>query len=90
MGLKSTPQTKTGNMNNPDGGGFFPTGGGQAQLAAECTAASGGQYSIKIEQLLNEASDQRQQLIRRLAANDSGVDIMSLDPVVVPEFGEAG
>ncbi len=75
---------------NPDGGGSSPTGGGQAQLAAECTAASGGQYSIKIEQLPNEASDQRQQLIRRLAANDSGVDIMSLDPVVVPEFGEAG
>lgn len=75
---------------NPDGGGSSPTGGGQAQLAAECSAASGGKYTIKIEQLPNEASDQRQQLIRRLAANDSGVDIMSLDPVVVPEFGEAG
>lgn len=74
---------------NPDGGGSSATGGGQAQLAAECSAASGGQYSIKVEQLPNEASDQRQQLIRRLAAQDSGVDIMSLDPVVVPEFAEA-
>ncbi len=75
---------------NPDSGGASPTGGGQAQLAAECSAASGGEYSIRVEQLPNEASDQRQQLIRRLAAHDSGVDIMSLDPVVVPEFAEAG
>ncbi len=75
---------------NPDGGGSSPTGGGQAQLAAECSQASGGAYTINVELLPNEASDQRQQLIRRLAAHDSGVDIMSLDPVVVPEFAEAG
>ncbi len=75
---------------NPDGGGSSPTGGGQTQLAAECSQASGGEYTIRVEQLPNEASDQRQQLIRRLAAHDSGVDIMSLDPVVVPEFAEAG
>ncbi|WP_316667823.1 extracellular solute-binding protein [uncultured Propionibacterium sp.] len=75
---------------NPDGGGSSPTGGGQAQLAAECSQASGGAYTIRVELLPNEASDQRQQLIRRLAAHDSGVDIMSLDPVVVPEFAEAG
>ena len=74
---------------NPDGGGSSATGGGQAQLAAECSAASGGEYTIKVEQLPNDASDQRQQLIRRLAARDTGVDIMSLDPVVVPEFAEA-
>ena len=74
---------------NPDGGGASATGGGQAQLAAECSAASGGEYTIRVEQLPNDASDQRQQLIRRLAAHDSGVDIMSLDPVVVPEFAEA-
>lgn len=75
---------------NPDGGGASPTGGGQAQLAAECSEASGGAYTIQVEQLPNEATDQREQLVRRLAANDSGVDIMSLDPVVVPEFAEAG
>ena len=74
---------------NPDGGGSSATGGGQAQLAAECSAASGGEYTIRVEQLPNDASDQRQQLIRRLAAHDTGVDIMSLDPVVVPEFAEA-
>lgn len=75
---------------NPDGGGADPTKGGQAQLAAECTKAANGKYSIKIQQLPNSASDQRQQLLRRLAASDPGMDIMSMDPVFVAEFAEPG
>lgn len=75
---------------NPDGGGSNPTKGGQAQLAAECGKASGGRYSIQIQLLPNSASDQRDQLLRRLAAKDPGVDIMSMDPVFVAEFAEAG
>ncbi len=75
---------------NPDGGGSDPTKGGQAQLAAECTKAAKGEYSIKIQQLPNSASDQRQQLLRRLAASDPGMDIMSMDPVFVAEFAEPG
>lgn len=74
---------------NPDGGGADPTKGGQAQLAKECTDAAGGQYSISIQLLPNSASDQRQQLLRRLAAKDSGMDMMSMDPVFVAEFAEA-
>ncbi len=75
---------------NPDGGGSDPTKGGQAQLAAECTKAAAGQYSIKIQLLPNSASDQRDQLLRRLAAKDPGMDLMSMDPVFVAEFAEAG
>ena len=75
---------------NPDGGGSDPNGGGQAQLARECSEASGGAYTIDIQLLPNSASDQRQQLLRRLAANDAGVDLMSMDPVFVAEFAEAG
>ena len=75
---------------NPDGGGADPEGGGQAQLAKECTTKADGAYRIVIEQLPNEATDQRQQLLRRLASNDTGVDLMSIDPVFVPEFAEAG
>ncbi len=74
---------------NPDGGGSDPAGGGQAQLAKECTDASKGKYSIAIQQLPNSASDQRQQLLRRLASSDTGVDIMSIDPVFIAEFAEA-
>ena len=52
--------------------------------------AAGGEYSIKIQQLPNSASDQRQQVLRRLAASDAGMDIMRLDPVFVAEFAEPG
>ncbi|WP_347352002.1 extracellular solute-binding protein [Intrasporangium sp.] len=75
---------------NPDGGGSDPTKGGQAQLAKECTDAADGRYSIQIQLLPNSASDQRQQLLRRLAAKDTGMDLMSMDPVFVAEFAQAG
>lgn len=67
-----------------------PDDGGQAEIAHRCTAADAGRYRIVVSQLPREASEQRQQLIRRLAANDSSIDIMSLDPPYVPEFAQAG
>jgi len=67
-----------------------PDSGGQEAIAAACTAASGGRYQISVSVLPREASEQRQQLIRRLAANDSSIDLMSLDPPYIPEFAEAG
>ncbi|WP_040160393.1 extracellular solute-binding protein [Mobilicoccus massiliensis] len=75
---------------NPDSGGNDPSKTGQANLAKKCTDASGGKYRIVTQVLPNSASDQRQQLLRRLAAGDEGVDIMSMDPVFVAEFAEAG
>ncbi|WP_116114436.1 extracellular solute-binding protein [Austwickia chelonae] len=75
---------------NPDRGNTDPTRGGQAQLAKECSQASGGEYSIKVVMLPNSASDQRQQLLRRLAADDASMDIMSVDPAFVSEFAEPG
>ena len=74
---------------NPDSGGADPSKEGQAGLAKKCTDASGGRYSITVQLLPNDASEQRQQLLRRLAADDKGVDIMSIDPVFVAEFAEA-
>ena len=35
-------------------------------------------------------SQQREQLVRRLAAKDSSIDLMSLDPPFVAEFANAG
>lgn len=67
-----------------------PDNGGQEDLAAKCTKAAGGAYRIEISELPTEASDQREQLVRRLAANDSSIDLMSLDVVFVPEFAGAG
>ncbi len=66
-----------------------PDNGGQAELAAKCTDEAGGAYQIETSILPNSASAQREQLIRRLAANDSSIDLMSVDPPFVPEFAEA-
>ena len=80
------------------GGGGVPTltwyinpdNGGQQDLAAKCTEAADGAYRIDVALLPSDADGQREQLVRRLAANDSSIDLMSLDPVFVPEFAEAG
>lgn len=67
-----------------------PDDGGQATIAAECTEAADGEYRIKVSTLPRDASSQREQLARRLAAEDSSIDIMSLDPPFIPEFAEPG
>ncbi len=67
-----------------------PDSGGQAEIAARCTEASDGRYTIETSILPRDASSQREQLIRRLAANDASIDLMSLDPPFIPEFAEAG
>ena len=56
------------------------------KLAKDCST---DQYNIKIQLLPASATDQRTQLARRLAAKDSSTDLMSLDPVFVPEFANA-
>jgi multiple sugar transport system substrate-binding protein len=66
-----------------------PDNGGQARLAEKC-APKGGPYKVSIQTLPNDASQQREQLVRRLAAHDSSIDLMSLDPVFVAEFANAG
>jgi multiple sugar transport system substrate-binding protein len=67
-----------------------PDDGGQAEIASRCTEAAAGRYTIATSVLPRQSSEQRQQLVRRLAANDSSIDIMSLDPPFVPEFAQAG
>ena len=66
-----------------------PDNGGQARLAEKC-APKGGPYKVVIQTLPNDASQQREQLVRRLAAKDSSIDLMSLDPPFVAEFANAG
>jgi multiple sugar transport system substrate-binding protein len=67
-----------------------PDAGGQTEIAARCTEAAQGRYRIETATLPREASAQREQLVRRLAANDTSIDLMSLDPIFVPEFAQAG
>jgi trehalose/maltose transport system substrate-binding protein len=67
-----------------------PDNGGQARLAAACTQAADGRYRIETSVLPLDASQQREQLVRRLAAKDSALDLMSLDPPFLAEAANAG
>ncbi len=67
-----------------------PDAGGQARIAQACTDAAEGAYVIETAGLPREASSQRDQLARRLAAQDGSIDLMSLDPPFIPEFANAG
>ncbi|HKY16776.1 MAG TPA: extracellular solute-binding protein [Microthrixaceae bacterium] len=67
-----------------------PDNGGQNTLAQQCSDQSDGAYTITTQVLPNEADQQREQLVRRLAAGDESVDLMSLDPPFVAEFANAG
>jgi ABC-type glycerol-3-phosphate transport system substrate-binding protein len=67
-----------------------PDSGGQAEIASRCTEASNGAYRLETAQLPRTSDGQREQLVRRLAAEDSSIDIMSLDVVFAPELAQAG
>lgn len=75
---------------NPDGAVTEAGKANQAILAKMCTDEAKGEYTIRTQSLPRDASEQRQQLLRRLAAGDPGTDLMSMDPVFVAEFAEAG
>lgn len=64
---------------------------GAFRSAAEnCSAGSKGEYRISFQPLANDADAQRQSLVRRLAAKDASIDIMTMDVVWTSEFAEAG
>jgi multiple sugar transport system substrate-binding protein len=66
-----------------------PSGGVQA-AAAKCSAASNGAYKIKFQYLPSQSDAQREQLVRRLGAKDSSLDLLGLDVVWTGEFANAG
>lgn len=63
---------------------------GEQTNRATAERCSTDEYSIDVQLLPTDASQQRVQAARRLAAEDEGIDLMSLDPVFVPEFANAG
>jgi multiple sugar transport system substrate-binding protein len=65
------------------------SGGSTVAAAQQCTKESNGKYRIDIQELPADASAQREQLVRRLAAHDSGIDLISMDVIWTAEFGSA-
>ncbi len=66
---------------------FNDPSGAVQQAVDECST---GSYRISYNKLPAAADQQRQQLVRRLAAQDSSIDIMGLDVTWEAEFAEAG
>jgi multiple sugar transport system substrate-binding protein len=65
-------------------------GGSFQAIAQRCSEESNGRYNITIE-LLPTISDQaREQLVRRLGAEDSTIDIIGMDVIWTAEFANAG
>ena len=69
---------------------FDEPSGAFSQAARSCSESSGGAYSINIALLPADADQQREQLVRRLAAGDSSIDIIGMDVIWTAEFAEAG
>jgi multiple sugar transport system substrate-binding protein len=68
----------------------FPEPSGSFQAAAaDCSKASGGRYNIAINNLSTASDQQRVSLVRRLAANDSSIDILAMDVDWTAEFANA-
>lgn len=68
---------------------WFINNAAQVPIGERCTEESGGAYRINPEIMPNTAAGQREQILRRLAASDSGVDIISLDPPYIAELANA-
>ncbi len=72
------PPTLTWYINNP----------AQGDLIERCNQESDS-YNIETALLPNDAAGQREQLLRRLAAGTSSLDIMSVDPPYMAELANA-
>ena len=59
-------------------------------ILAACNKAADGKYKIVGNLIPSDADSQREQFVRRLAAHDSGMDILGMDVTWTAEFAEAG
>jgi multiple sugar transport system substrate-binding protein len=69
---------------------FNDPSGAVATAVTNCTKQSDGKYVITYNKLPASADDQRLQMVRRLAAGDTTMDILGLDVTWEAEFAEAG
>ena len=69
---------------------FNEPSGGPTKIAERCSRQSNGAYKINFEYLPAQADQQREQLVRRLGAEDPSLDLLGLDVVWTGEFANAG
>lgn len=69
---------------------FDEPSGSFAEAVRRCNAAAAGRYRIRTVALPADADQQREQLVRRLAARDADIDLIGMDVIWTAEFAEAG
>jgi multiple sugar transport system substrate-binding protein len=69
---------------------FNEPGGAYEQSIADCNKQADGRYRINYVRLPTDANQQRELVVRRLAAEDDTVDILNMDVIWTAEFAEAG
>jgi multiple sugar transport system substrate-binding protein len=55
-----------------------------------CNGTADGAFELRPQSLPTNPDQQREQLVRRLAARDSSIDLIGMDVVWTSEFGKAG
>lgn len=60
------------------------------KVVDDCNVRAKGRYRVSYQVLPRGADDQRTQMVRRLAAGDTGMDVLGLDVTWTPEFASAG
>jgi len=66
------------------------SGTGFDKIIADCNQQAAGRYTIVGNLLPSDADGQRDQLVRRLAAKDAGMDLLGTDVTWTAEFATAG
>jgi trehalose/maltose transport system substrate-binding protein len=69
---------------------FNEPGGAYEGAVANCNKQANGRYKINYVRLPTDANQQRELVVRRLAAKDSSVDLVGMDVIWTAEFAQAG
>ncbi len=69
---------------------FDEPSGSFAEAARRCSERSDGAYRVVMAPLPADADQQREQLVRRLAAGDPAIDIIGMDVIWTAELARAG
>ena len=69
---------------------FNEPGGAFEDAIKACNEQSDGRYTIQYVRLPTDADQQRELVARRLAAEDTDIDIVGMDVIWTAEFAEAG
>ena len=69
---------------------FNEPGGAFDKAVADCNKEAGGEYQINYVKLPTDANQQRELVVRRLAAEDDSIDLIGMDVIWTAELAEAG